>query len=221
MAVLGYDTGDTATPARKGMAMMVSATNKIACYLRVSTVGQNEAGQRAEIERWLTGHGIDPASVAWYLDKETGTKINRKQLDKLRAAIFAGEVDTVIVWKLDRLSRSLQDGLNLLCDWLNEGVRLVSVSQQFDFAGATGKLIASVLFAVAELEQETRRERQAAGIKAAKKRGVYTGRQQGTTKATPDRAREMRERGLTDDEIATALGVSRRSVQRYLRAVGA
>ena len=60
--------------------------------------------------------------------------------------------------------------------------------------------------------------RQAAGIAAAKERGVYSGRQADTTKAKPARAAKLRERGMTDNEIATALGVSRRTVQRYLNA---
>ena len=67
--------------------------------------------------------------------------------------------------------------------------------------------------------QETRRERQAAGIAAAKERGsVYNGRKAGTTKAKPKpkRALELRSKGLADSEIATAMGISRRTVQRHL-----
>jgi DNA invertase Pin-like site-specific DNA recombinase len=185
-----------------------------ACYLRISTVGQNEAGQRAEIERWLAGHGVQDAR--WYLDKETGDNLDRSDFARLQADVFSGEVKTVVVWKLDRLSRSLQDGINTLCDWLGRGVRLVSVTQQLDFAGPTGKLIASVLFAVAEMEQQTRRERQAAGIAVAKRQGRYRGRKPGTLKADAKRASTLRKRGLKDAEIAQALGVTRRTVQRYL-----
>ena len=79
-------------------------------------------------------------------------------------------------------------------------------------------MIASVLFGVAEMEQETRRERQRAGIAAARARAVYRGRQQGTTKATQERASELRAKGLKLDEVATALGISRRTAQRYLTA---
>ena len=132
--------------------------------------------------------------------------------------VFTGTIKTVVVWKLDRLSRSLQDGINTLCDWLGRGVRLVSVTQQLDFAGAAGKLIASVLFAVAEMEQQTRRERQAAGIAVAKTAGVYKGRKAGTRKADTNRAADLRRRGLADSEIAKALGVTRRTVQRYLHS---
>lgn len=188
----------------------------VACYVRVSTVGQNQAGQRREIQRWLEGNGIDPDFVRWYLDKSTGDNLDRPGFENLQRAIFSGEVGTVVIWRLDRLSRSMRDGLNILCDWCDKSLRIVSVSQQIDFSGTVGKLIASVLFAVAEMEQETRRERQAAGIAAARERGVYTGRQKGSTKATPARAHELRDTGLTINEIATALGVSRRTVMRYL-----
>jgi DNA invertase Pin-like site-specific DNA recombinase len=82
-------------------------------------------------------------------------------------------------------------------------------------------MVASVLFGLAEIEWEYRRERQAAGIAVAKARGVYRGRQKGTTKATPQRAQILRQRGLTVLEIATALGVSERTVFRYLPAVRA
>ena len=112
-------------------------------------------------------------------------------------------------WKLDRLSRSLRDGIDTLCDWLDKGVRLVSVTQQLDFAFPAGKMIASVLFAVAEMEQQTRRERQAAGIAVAKRNGVYQGRKAGSLKADAARALALRSKGLNDTEIATALGVAR------------
>lgn len=192
-----------------------------AVYVRVSTVGQNEAGQRREIQRWLTGN--DLLDAIWFVDKETGTNLDRPGFEKLQRDIFDGKVKTVVVWKLDRLSRSLKDGINVLCDWCDKGIRVVSVTQQIDFNGAVGKLIAAVLFAVAQMENETRRERQAAGIAVAKERGVYCGRKKGAVKAgiDPTRAVQLREQGLTYTEIATALGVSVSSVRRYLRNAGA
>ena len=76
--------------------------------------------------------------------------------------------------------------------------------------------MASVLFGLAEIELEHRRERQAAGIRLAKRCDVYRGRRAGTTKVKPSRAHELRERGLTVPEIAMALGVTPRTVFRYL-----
>jgi len=189
----------------------------VGVYVRVSTASQNEAGQRREVTRWLKGNGIEPQSARWYVDKQTGDNLNRPAFERLQGDIFRGEVGTVIVWKLDRLSRKMRDGLNVLCDWCERGVRVVSVTQQIDLSGTVGRMIAAVLLAVAEMEQETRRERQAAGIAAAKERGIYVGRKAGTTKGKPDRAKKLAERGLTHKEIAMALGVSRRTVIRYLQ----
>jgi DNA invertase Pin-like site-specific DNA recombinase len=185
-----------------------------AVYIRVSTTGQKEASQRAEIDRWLKGHGI--RNAVYFVDKKSGDNLQRPAFERLQAAIFAGEVRTVVVYKLDRLSRSLRDGINTLTDWLKQGVRVVSVTQQLDFSGPTGQLVAAVLFAVAQMEQETRRERQAAGIAAAKANGVYLGRKAGTTKAKPARAQELRRKGLTVPEIADAMGLSQRTVFNYL-----
>ena len=187
-----------------------------AAYIRVSTVGQNEAGQKREIQQWLKGQGIDLKTVRWFLDKETGDTLARPGFDQLQQAIFKGEIQGVIVWKLDRLSRKLQDGLNVLCEWCDKKLRVVSVTQQIDFNGTVGKMIAAVLLGVAEMEQQTRKERQKAGIAAAKERGVYIGRKPGTTKAKPTRARALREKGLTVDEVAKSLGVSLRTAHRYL-----
>ena len=125
----------------------------VGIYVRVSTVGQNEAGQRAEIERWLRGNGIKAAE--WYVDKESGDTLQRADFERLQRDVFNGQITTIIVWKLDRLSRSMRDGINVLCDWLDKGLRFVSVTQEFDFKGAIGKMIAALLFGVAEMEQET------------------------------------------------------------------
>lgn len=152
----------------------------------------------------------------WFEDKETGKTLKRPAFDCLQKAIFDGKVKTVVVWKLDRISRRQHDGINLLADWCERGVRVVVVTQQIDLNGAVGRMMASVLFGLAEIELEYRRERQAAGIRVAKTNGVYQGRQKGTTKALPDRAKELRKQGLQILEISNALGVNARTVFRYL-----
>ena len=190
----------------------------VAAYVRVSTTGQNEAGQRAEIERWLTGNGIELARVRWFVDKgKSGDNLKRPALEHLQAAAFAGEVGTIVTYKLDRLSRSLLDGLNTLAGWCEKGIRVVATSQGLDFNGTLGKMLAAILFGIAEMEQETRRERQAAGIAVAKKQGKYQGRKVGTTKATPEQAWKLRDKGLSVNEIAKSLGVSRNTVFVYFR----
>jgi DNA invertase Pin-like site-specific DNA recombinase len=188
----------------------------IACYCRVSSRRQKHDSQKAEIQRWLRSHGIRSSRVQWFADTETGRTLRRPAFDRLQQAIFTGTVKTVVVWKLDRLSRRQREGVDLLADWCERGVRVVVVTQQIDLSGTVGRLVASVLFGLAEIEQEYRRERQAAGITVAKRKGVYRGRLKGTTKAKPARAQVLHTRGLSTAEIANALRISPRTVFRYL-----
>ena len=199
---------------------MLANPGTIACYCRVSSRSQKTDSQRAAISRWLKSHGIEPAKVRWFIDQETGKTMRRAVFDRLQQAVFEGTVKTVVVWKLDRLSRRQQDGINLLAEWCDRGVRVVSVTQQIDLSGPIGRMVASVMFGLAEIELEYRQERQAAGIQLAKERGTYRGRKKGTTKSEPLRARALVERGLMVHEIATALGVSERTTLRYLKATG-
>ena len=189
----------------------------IGVYIRVSSHSQKSDSQHAEIRRWLTAHGHDLETVQWFEDTETGATLTRSGLIRLQEAIFAGTVKTVVVWKLDRLARSMREGINILSRWCESGVRVVSVTQQIDLSGTVGHLVAGVLFAIAEIELQHVKERQTAGIALAKQRGVYKGRKHGATKTNPRRARELRDKGMTLPEIAQALSVDKRTVSRYLK----
>jgi len=191
----------------------------LAAYCRVSSRHQKADSQVAEIQKWLNAHGYDNGQVEWFVDKETGKTLKRPELERLQNAIFAGEIGTVIVWKLDRLSRRLRDGVNVLADWCERGLKIVVITQQIELNGAVGRMIAALLLGLAEIELEYRQERQAAGIEVAKRKGIYKGRKKGTTKAQPSRARQLRAKGLTVAEIAQAMGTNKRTVQRYLKAV--
>lgn len=195
----------------------------IAAYIRVSTEEQADVGsvrsQKLAINRWLRGHSIEPKDVRFFEDVISGTTHERPALAKLNDAIFHGEVNQVVVFSLSRVSRrGIVDGMKLLGEWLEKGVRVVSVSEQFDFTGQVGQLIASVFFAMAKMDQDARRAAQAAGIARAKAEGKYEGRKPGSTIAKPARARQLREKGNSYAEIAAALGVSRATVARYLSA---
>ena len=188
----------------------------VAAYIRVSSPkGQKTDSQRTELEAWIQRQRLKNGQ--WFEDRETGKHLDRPAFQKMQAAIFAGHIDTVMVWKLDRLARNLKDGINTVADWCQRGIRVVSITQQIDLSGPVGQLIAGVLFGIAQIEHQHIRERQAIGIAAAKKKGVYTGRKEGTTKAEPIRAQALRRQGLTVPEIAQALGVKQRSVYNYLR----
>ena len=190
----------------------------VAVYVRVSSRHQRTDSQEAEIKKWLEGNGIDPEKVMWFSDKETGKTLYRPAFRRLQRCIFDGTVKTVVIWKLDRLSRRLRDGVNTLADWCERGLRVIVVTQQIDLSGPVGRMIAAVMLGLAEIELEFRKERQTAGIAVARTKGVYKGRAKGTTKAKPRRARELRDQGLTVPEIANALAISERTVWRYLNA---
>lgn len=188
----------------------------IAVYLRVSSVSQDSASQKSVIDRYLVGSGM--GEVEWFSDKSSGTNTDRAEFQRLDGLVMSGKIRTVVCYKLDRLSRSIKDGVGLLTRWLERGVRIVAVSQDLDFSGAVGKMVAAILFAVAEMENENRKERQRAGIELAKVNGAYKGRRtRGIKKKNgPKRARELKERGMSLAEIGRTLGVSRWSAKRYL-----
>ena len=87
-----------------------------AVYLRVSTLDQDKGllSQESALKDYLKGHKI--RNVKWYRDKVSGATTNRPAFKRLQKDIFTGKVSTVICWKLDRLSRSMQDGVNVLTD---------------------------------------------------------------------------------------------------------
>jgi DNA invertase Pin-like site-specific DNA recombinase len=187
-----------------------------AAYIRVSSDSQSHDSQRAEIVRYLERHDIDVSKVRWFSDVETGSKISRKGFNELQAEINAGHVDHVTVYHLDRVSRKMIDGMNTIARWAEKGVGFTCTSMDIDFSGIMGQMMAAMLFGFAEMWLKVHKDRQRAGIDVAKAKGVYRGRKPGTTAAKPSRAKTLFAKGLTADEVAEALGVSRRTAWRYL-----
>lgn len=195
--------------------LTLHSPESIAAYIRVSTYDQKTESQREEIARWLKNHGIDPESIQWFEDKETGKTLHRPAFLDLQRAVFDGKVKTVLVWKLDRLSRKMLDGITTMRIWLNQGVGIVSITQHLDLTGSTGLLTADILFAIAEFQLSTMKENQAAGIAAAKARGVYKGRKKGTRKLKPEKITELL-KTLTVTQIAKLHDVTERTVYNAL-----
>jgi DNA invertase Pin-like site-specific DNA recombinase len=100
----------------------------VAAYLRLSTLDQERGIQSQEkaISDYLAGHRL--TDVVWYRDRLSGATTTRPAFTKLQRDIFCGKIKTVVTWRLDRLSRSLRDGVNVLADWLEKDVRVVAVS---------------------------------------------------------------------------------------------
>jgi DNA invertase Pin-like site-specific DNA recombinase len=187
-----------------------------AVYIRVSTSQQRsgQESQRDAIQQYLDGHHLQ---AIWFEDELSGRTTKRPGFEKLQKAIFNGEIKTVVIWKLDRLSRSLRDGINILTDWIEQDIRIVAIAQQLDFSGVTGKIIASVLFAVAEMERENIRENTMRGLERARKRGKRLGRPK---KITPLQAANLIKEGFSITKVAETLGVSRPAIYAALKAGG-
>ena len=135
-------------------------------YIRVSTVEQNETRQVEAIEKL----NIEK----WYIEKVSGKDTKREKLQQMLD--FVREGDEIYVMDFSRLSRSVQDLLDIV-DLLNgKKVKLVSLKENLDTSTPTGKLMLTVIGAIAEFERMNILERQREGIAIAKREGRYKGR---------------------------------------------
>lgn len=180
-------------------------------YARVSTEDQTIALQ---VEA-LQAAGVAETDI--YADEGiSGASSVRPGLDAMLAAAQVG--DTIVIWRLDRLGRSVIH-LATLAETLRErGIGLKSLSDGVDTATATGRLVYGLLSTLAEFERETIKERVTAGMASARKRGVNVGRRKALTTAQVMHARQMQAEGKSCADIAAVVGVDRTTVWRALKA---
>jgi DNA invertase Pin-like site-specific DNA recombinase len=194
-----------------------------AIYTRVSTNRQKDDSQQKALKDYIDQHGM--GNVRWYRDKVSGNDLKRPDMVRLKADVFRGSIGTIIVWKLDRLARNMKDGIDLLCDWCERGVRVVSLQEQLDLGGTVGQIVASVLFGVAQMERENINERIRAGIAARRAKGLPMGRQEGQRfkwstakrKVDPELAKSLRSQGVKVTEIAERFGCSKQAIYDALK----
>lgn len=192
-------------------------STKTAVYVRVSTLDQESGIQSQEkaLREYLNGHGIKDA--LWFRDRLSAKDTKRPALKQLQKAIFNGQVKTVICWKLDRLSRSIRDGVNLLTDWVSKDVRIVSVTQQLDFSGAMGSFVATLLFALAQMERENLRENTKRGMALARANGKQIGARQ---KVSTFKIVNRLKKGMSIAQISRKLKLSRQTIYNCLERDG-
>ena len=177
-------------------------------YARTSTIEQ-AAGFEAQLKRL----------------KETGCeKVFKEQVssvgerNQLQTALeFIREGDTLVVTKLDRLARSTSDLLRINEAVENKGARLRILDLDLDTSTATGKLLLTMVGAIAAFERDLMLERQREGIAAAKAAGKYKGRK-ATARAKADQVWELKIQGIGASEIARRLGIGRASVYRVINS---
>jgi DNA invertase Pin-like site-specific DNA recombinase len=188
---------------------------KIGVYQRVSTDRQDVAAQAHAINEWLAARNLTP--VAEFSDKISGKSDKRPGLDALKAALAAGTIDTVVVYRLDRLSRKATDAVGLLLEWMKSGVGFYAVDQAILALGVDNpfRLTFAALFSeIAQMEREVIVSRVRSGLAAAKRRGVQLGRPRKLTARRLERALELRRLGRTYAEIGKLLRVDAATVHR-------
>jgi DNA invertase Pin-like site-specific DNA recombinase len=180
-------------------------------YARVSTDDQNADLQRDALKK--------AGCIKVFTDKASGSLASRPQLDRMLDQLRPDDV--VVVWRLDRLGRSLKNLIALVEDLAEKGVGFRSLSESIDTTTASGKLFFSVMGALAEFERDLIRERTNAGLAAARARGRVGGRPPVMTPEKVKVARQLYDsKEHTVEAIAKTLGVSRKTVYRHLAPAG-
>jgi DNA invertase Pin-like site-specific DNA recombinase len=182
-----------------------SRTHKIG-YARVSTPGQNLDSQLDALKQ--------AGCSKVFTDQVSGTTESRPGWDQLLA--YARPGDTVVVAELSRMTRSLMHLLQVVKDFEDKGIELISLRENIDTSTVTGRCFLSIMGAIAQMERELKAERAAAGREAAKARGRTGGR----PRTDPDKLQRARilyqNSKKTASEICRTLGIGRRTFFSYL-----
>ena len=193
-------------------------TTRLAIYARVSTSnhGQDVNLQLRELRQFAEARGWEVAGE--YVDAGvSGTKDSRPELNRLMADAHKRRFEVVCVWRFDRFARSVSHLLRALETFKSLGIDFVSFSEQMDTSTPAGKMVFTVLGAVAELERSLIVERVRAGLRNARAKGKRLGR----PRVAVDSARiaGLRAQGLSWPRIARELGVSVGSVYAVGRSL--
>lgn len=175
-------------------------------YARVSTTDQNTDLQLQA----LKGAGCEQI----FEDQVSGSVTNRPGLDKALALV--GKGDVLIVWRLDRLGRSLPHLIEIIEALGASGAGFRSLTESIDTTTAGGRLVFHMMGALAEFERSLIQERTKAGLQAAKNRGVVGGRPRALSQAKIAHARKLIEAGESPASVAKSLGVGRSTLYRAL-----
>ena len=178
-------------------------------YARVSTDDQNSNLQLDALEATGCDQIFQDEGIS-------GAAINRPGLDEALAALQSGDV--LVVWKLDRLGRSLSNLITIIEDLGKRGIGFKSLSEAIDTTTASGELLFHIMGSLAHFERKLIAERTKAGLQAAKKRGKRLGRPKRLTQHQIDRAYEMiQSKQDTISGIAELYGVNRTTLYRALK----
>jgi DNA invertase Pin-like site-specific DNA recombinase len=175
-------------------------------YARVST-----QDQRLELQTdALNNYGCD----CIYEEKTSGTRVERPELDKLLKKVKTG--DTVVVWKLDRIGRSVKHLVEIMAYLKERAIHFVSLQDNIDTSTAMGRFVFTIFAGLAEFEREMIVERTNAGLQAAKERGRIGGRPKKSKKRMETALRMYDSKEYTVKEICEQLNIGKSTFYRYL-----
>ena len=177
-------------------------------YARVSTQDQNLELQREA----LTKAGCERI----FEDRASGSHTDREGLARAMDMLRSG--DTLVVWKLDRLGRSVKQLVDLVGELQQRGVQFKSLTDAIDTSTPSGRFFFHVMASLAEMERELIVERTRAGLEAARKLGRKGGRRPKMTAGKIESARRLLETGMPAKDVARSLGVSVPTLYRWLPA---
>ncbi|MBR2550695.1 MAG: recombinase family protein [Clostridiales bacterium] len=176
-------------------------------YVRVSTADQNDERQRQA----LSSYQIDE----WFSEKVSGKDTNRPKLQEMLR--YARKGDTVYVHDFSRLARSTSDLLKIVEELHGKNVQVISLKENFDTSTPTGRLMLTMMAAIAEFERDNILERQREGIAIAKAAGKYRGRNKIEVPNFKEYYELYMKRKLNKSDIAKKLKISRPTVDRLIR----
>lgn len=188
---------------------------KVGLYARVSTKNkdQDPEMQLRELREYVKQRGW--TVVEEFVDHGfSGAKDSRPALDRMMTAAKQRKLDCILVWKLDRFGRSLKHLVTAISELQSIGVAFVSLKDSFDLSTPSGRLLFSVVGAMAEFERDLIRERVIAGLANRKAKGLRVGRKPVVVDVA--RLHTMRSAGLSVRQIAEALGCSKSAVHQTL-----
>lgn len=195
----------TGTPSRQKRHGVIEAMAITVGYARVSTTSQHLDMQLDALKA--------SGCTRVYTDTASGALSARPGLDQTLAEL--GEGDTLVVWRLDRLGRSLPHLVDTIDNLTKRGVNLRSLHEAIDTTTPTGRLMVHLIASLAAFERELTIERTIAGLEAAKARGASLGRPTVWTPQRAEAAEALLTAGATVTEVAQALNVSRATVYRH------
>jgi len=192
--------------------MAVAARKRTAVYLRVSTEEQTLDNQRADIKRLIRARRL--RLVASFEEQVSAAKA-RPEFAAMLDAAHRGEFETLVVWALDRLGRSMVGNLQAVLDLDRCGVKVISINEPWlDTGGPVRSLLIAIFGWVAEQERIRMGERTKAGLERARRQGVVIGRPRRSIDIR--RAESLLDKGLSLREVAKRLKVPASTLHRAL-----